>query len=166
MINVVSVIRPRGGQLRVSDQAVINHVYSIVGQALAIASGSSDRLIIYRSSLYLITNKICRNIAEQSSEDRPLVICLLNAPSNLYFGDLYFGATHQKHIIENAFLIQTHNMLARKTRSTSPRIVSKSKPQNRAKPNSYIFTAIGLCCDLTISSWDFPILWQMADAAM
>ena len=107
-----------------------------------------------------------RNIAEQSSEDRPLVICLLNAPSNLYFGNLYFGATHQKHIIENAFLIQTHNMLARKTRSTSPRIFSKSKPQNRAKPNSYIFTAIGLCCDLTISSCDFPISWQMAHAAI
>ena len=59
LINVVSVIRPRGGQLRVSDQAVINHVYSVVGQALAIDSGSSDRLIIYRSPLYLITNKIC-----------------------------------------------------------------------------------------------------------
>jgi len=80
--------------------------------------------------------------------------------------DLYFGATHQKHIIENAFLIQTHNMLARKTRRISPRIVSKSKPQNRAKPNSYIFTAIGLCCDLTISSCDFPISWQMAHAAI
>jgi hypothetical protein len=102
-----------------------------------------------------------RNIAEQSSEDRPLVICLLNAPSNLYF-----GATHQKHIIENIFLIQTHNMLARKTRSTSPRIFSKSKPQNRAKPNSDIFTAIGSCCDLTISSRDFPISWQMAHAAI
>ena len=59
LINVVSVIRPRGGQLRVSDQAVINHVYSVVGQALTIDSGSSDKLVIYRSPLYSITNKIC-----------------------------------------------------------------------------------------------------------
>ena len=41
---------------------------------------------------------------------------------------LYFGATHQKHIIENISLIQTNNILARITRSTSPRIFSKSKP--------------------------------------
>ena len=47
LINVVSVIRPRVEQLRVSDQAVISHVYSVVGQALAIDSGSSDRLVIY-----------------------------------------------------------------------------------------------------------------------
>ena len=66
---------------------------------------------------------------------------------------LYCGATHQKHIIENISLIQTNNILARITRSTSPRIFPKSKPQNRAKPHSDIFTAIGSCCDLKIS-WE------------
>ena len=60
---------------------------------------------------------------------------------------LYFGATHQKHIIENISLIQIHNILPRITRSTSPRIFSKSKPQNRAEQHSDIFTAIGSCCD-------------------
>ena len=66
---------------------------------------------------------------------------------------LYFGATHQKHIIENISLIQIPNILPRITRSTSPRIFSKSKPQNRANPHSDIFTAIDSCCDLTIS-WE------------
>ena len=85
---------------------------------------------------------------------------------------LYFGATHQKHIIENISLIQIHNILARITRSTSPRIFSKSKPccnlmisrqmihaviwrfhGRRPMLQFGIFMAIGSCCDLTIS-WE------------
>ena len=79
---------------------------------------------------------------------------------------LYCGATHQKHIIENISLIQTNNILARITRSTSPRIFSKSKPCcnlmiSRQMIHAVIWRFHGRCpcCNLTFS-------WQLAHAVI
>ena len=143
-----------------------------------------------RTMLLLPRNHDVPLIAEQSSEDRPLVICLLNAPRNLYF-----GATHQKHIIENVFLIQTHSMLARKPEAHHREYFPN--PNHRIEPNQILtfsrqlahaviwrfhgkfddFTAIWqfhgnwpmLWFDSFMGggpSCNFTISWQMAHAAI
>ena len=83
-----------------------------------------------------------RNIAEQSSEDRPLVTCLLNATTDNISRDsprthlrgyllnttkYYICATHHEHIRENMFLSHKNYNMARLIKRTSPRIYSKSK---------------------------------------